>query len=80
AKITVQYRKMLPLGSVITVEAKVTSVNGKKVTTKGNVYNETGALFTESEGLFINIPQEKFGEMIKYRDAFHRTWYAKKSD
>ena len=80
AKITVQYRKMLPLGSVITVEAKVTSVNGKKVTTKGKIYNETGTLFTESEGLFINIPQEKFGEMIKYRDAFHRTWDAKKSD
>jgi acyl-coenzyme A thioesterase PaaI-like protein len=80
AKITVQYRKMLPLESVITVEAKVISVNGKKVTTKGKIYNETGALFTESEGLFINIPQEKFGEMIKYRDALQHSWNAKKSD
>lgn len=62
AKITVQYRKMIPLGSVITVAAKVTSVDGQKVTTKGKIYNETGALFTESEGLFIHIPQKNPGK------------------
>jgi len=77
AKITVHYRKMLPLGSVITVEAKVTSVNGKKVTTKGKIYDETDTLFTESEGLFINIPHERFGEMIKYWDTFHQSYHSK---
>jgi acyl-coenzyme A thioesterase PaaI-like protein len=70
ARITVAYRKMLPLGTVTTIEAKVASVNGRKVITKGKIYNKTGTIYTESEGLFINIPPERFGEMIKYRDAF----------
>ncbi|MDO9256901.1 MAG: PaaI family thioesterase [Bacteroidales bacterium] len=72
ARITVAYRKMLPLGTVTTIEAKVKSINGKKVITKGKIYNETGTVFTESEGLYINIPPERFGEMIKYRDAFQK--------
>ena len=72
AKMTVHYRKMLPLGTVTTIEAKVASVNGRKVITKGKIYNKTGTIYTESEGLFINIPPERFGEMIKYRDAFQK--------
>ena len=72
AKITVGYRKMLPLDTVTTVEAKVKSISGKKVITEGKIYNETGTVYTESEGLYINIPSERFGEMIKYRDAFQK--------
>lgn len=44
---------------------------GKKVITKGKVFDETGTVYTESEGLFINIPSEIFGEMINHYDAFH---------
>ena len=65
-KITVKYREMLPLGSVTTVEAWVSSVNGRKVLTKGKVFNEAGTVFTESEGLFINISPERFGEMTRH--------------
>jgi acyl-coenzyme A thioesterase PaaI-like protein len=77
AKITVKYRMMLPLGTVTTVEAKVKSINGKKVITNGEIYDETGTVYTESEGLYINIPSERFGDMIKYRDAFHKLKHSK---
>jgi uncharacterized protein (TIGR00369 family) len=73
AKITVHYRKMLPLDTVTTIEAKVTSVDGRKIITKGKIYDETETLCTESEGLFINIPPERFGKMIMYRDTFQRS-------
>ena len=73
AKMTVHYRKMLALGAVTTIEAKVTSVNGKKIITKGKIYDEAETLYAESEGLFITISPERFGEMIKYRDAFQRS-------
>jgi len=72
AKISVEYRKMLPLGTVTTVEAKVKSISGKKVLTKGKIHNETGTVYSESEGMYINIPPERFGEMIKHRDAFQK--------
>ena len=64
-KITVKFREMLPLGSVTTIEAWVSSVNGRKVLTKGKVFDETGTVYAESEGLYVNIPPERFGEMTK---------------
>jgi len=65
AKITVEYFKMLPTGSVVTVEAWVESVKGRKVTTKGKIYAGE-KVFSSSEGLFINIPAEKFGDASHY--------------
>lgn len=67
AKITIEYRKMLPLGTVTTVEAKVSSVNGKKVITSGIIYDDTGSVYAESEGLFISIPIERFEELLKHK-------------
>ena len=72
ARITIAYRKMLPLCTVTTIEAKVTSIKGRKVTTTGKIHNETGTVYSESEGMYINIPPERFGEMIKHRDAFQK--------
>jgi len=72
AKITVKYRKMLPLDTVTTIEAWISSVKEKKVITRGKIYDGTGTLYSESEGLFINIPSERFGEMKKYQDAFQK--------
>lgn len=69
ANLTVQYCKMLPLNSITTVEAKITSINQNKIKAKGSIYDETGALYTESEGLFINISPEKFKGMTKHIDA-----------
>lgn len=73
AKITIDYRKMLPLGTVTTVVAKVIAVNGRKITANGIIYDETGIVYTESEGLYINIPPERFGKMIHYRDAVQKS-------
>jgi acyl-coenzyme A thioesterase PaaI-like protein len=65
AKITVEYFEMLPVNSVVTVEAWVESVEGRKVKTKAKLY--TGdKTFSSSEGLFINIPAEKFGDASHY--------------
>jgi len=68
AKIIVGYRNMLPLGTVVTVEAWVDSVNGKKVNTKGKIVGDNDNVFTESEGLFINIDPKRFGDLIKHKD------------
>ncbi len=65
AKITVEYFEMLPVGSVVTVEAWIEHVEGRKVRTKARLYNDDKT-FSSSEGLFINIPAEKFGDISHY--------------
>lgn len=70
ARISVDYRKMLPLGTVTSVEANVISVNGRKIVSAGKISGEAGTVYAESEGLYINLPAEGFGKMIHYRDEF----------
>ena len=55
-KLTVNYRKMLPLGSVTTLEAKIKAVNGRKVTTTGRIFNDKGETISKGEGFFIKLP------------------------
>ena len=65
AKIEVEYFKMLPVNSVVTVEAWVESVDGRKVRAKGKIY-QGDKVFSSSEGLFISIAIEKFGDTSHY--------------
>ncbi len=65
AKITVEYMQMLPVNSVVTVEAWVENIDGRKVMTKGKIY-DGDKIFSSSEGLFISIPAEKFGDEAHY--------------
>lgn len=65
AKIEIEFFQMLPVNSVVTVEAWVESVEGRKVRTKGKIY-DGNKVFSSSEGLFINIPVEKFGDASHY--------------
>jgi len=59
AKLTVKYRKMLPLGSVVTLEAKVKHASGKRVLTTGRIYNMKAEVISKGEGFFIIPPISK---------------------
>lgn len=65
AKIAVEYMKMLPVNNVVTVEAWIEKIEGRKVFTRAKLYDREKT-FTTSEGLFINIPAEKFGDAAHY--------------
>ncbi len=78
AKITVRYRNLLPLNTVTTVVAKTIFVKGKTILTTGKIYDQAGTLYTESEGLFMKIPPDRFTEMKKQSDAFQSFLHAKK--
>ena len=65
AKIEIEFFQMLPVNSVVTVEAWVESVDGRKVRTKGKIFKDD-TIFSSSQGLFINIPVEKFGDDSHY--------------
>ena len=70
AKLTINYKKMFPLKTIAIIEAWVESIKGRKVITKSKMYDSNGTIFSKSEGLYINIPKEKFGDILSYRDKF----------
>jgi poly(hydroxyalkanoate) depolymerase family esterase len=63
SKLSVEYRRMLPLGSVVTVEATVTAVDGKKITTHARLLDANDKAYAEATGLFVIIPLERFGKL-----------------
>ena len=54
ANLTVSFRNLLPLQTVVTVESEVVSVNGRKVLVKGRVFSGS-AIYAEAECLCIAI-------------------------
>jgi uncharacterized protein (TIGR00369 family) len=63
ANLNVDFRKPVPLGPEVEVEAWVTSVKGRKVTTAARLtLMEGGHLLAESTGLFVSAP-DFFGDL-----------------
>lgn len=55
ANLSVQFRRLLPLGTDARLEAFVDRVDGRKVYTKGRLTDDAGEIFAEAEALFIEI-------------------------
>lgn len=66
-KISVSYRAMIPLGSVVTLEAMVESVKGSKVKMRARLYDRDGKDYARAEGLFLKLPDERWRQL--YTDA-----------
>jgi acyl-coenzyme A thioesterase PaaI-like protein len=58
ARITVHFRKLLPLGTDATLEAWIERVDGRKVHTRGHLLGPDGEPYAEAEGLFIELGSE----------------------
>ncbi len=76
AKMSVSYRRPIPLNTPITVTARVTEVHGRKVFVRGEICAADGTLLVNGEGLFLQIPAnladafaEKFKEMRQLTQA-----------
>lgn len=55
AKIEINFRAPLPLGTVLTMRAEVTKIDGKKVYASGRLETDDGTVFSEGTGLFVVI-------------------------
>jgi acyl-coenzyme A thioesterase PaaI-like protein len=55
AKIEINFRVPLPLGTILTMRAEVTSIQGKKVFAAGKLVSDDGVVFSEGTGLFVVI-------------------------
>ena len=57
AKIEVNYRKPVPLETLITTKGYITRRRGRKIYARGEIYLEDGTLLVEGKGLFVIAPQ-----------------------
>ena len=55
ARLVTDFRRMLPLGTVCTVETTVVSVEGRKVRVTGRLAGADGTVYAEAESLLIDL-------------------------
>jgi acyl-coenzyme A thioesterase PaaI-like protein len=58
ARITVNFRRMLPLGTDARIEAWIERKDGRKLHTKGRLVGDDGAPYAEAEGVFVELSSE----------------------
>lgn len=66
--LTIRYRSPTPLQTPLRFEARVTSVDGRKIFTTGRCFADD-VLTAEAEGIFISIDRERVEELLALRDG-----------
>lgn len=55
AKLEINFRAPLPLGSTLTLRAEITKCEGRKIYVRGWLEDDSGKIYSEGTGLFIQI-------------------------
>lgn len=63
AELNTSFRKMLPLGRVLSVEAWVEQIDGRKIHPRGRLVDDEGTVYSEATGLFITLGLEQFNAL-----------------
>ena len=63
ARVTVNFRKPIPLGQVNIYEAWVDHVDGRRVNARGHIRSADGSIYAEGNGIFVLIELERLGKM-----------------
>ena len=59
ARISVDFRHLVPLGLDGLIEARVAGIEGRKVTTRARLLDEDGRVLAESDGLFVKLTADQ---------------------
>jgi acyl-coenzyme A thioesterase PaaI-like protein len=63
ARVTVEFRKPVPLGVEAIYEAWVETVDGRRVKARGRMVSPDGRVYAEGDGIFVLIEPDRLGEM-----------------
>jgi acyl-coenzyme A thioesterase PaaI-like protein len=63
ARITIDFREMVPIGIETTIEARIERVDGRKIRTRGRMTGEDGRIYAEGEGLFIVLERDQLDRL-----------------
>ena len=69
ARLTMRYRKPVPLGEPLAVSGWVTRDRGRAIELKADLRGEGGTLLAEAEGLFVRVTGEQAEEMRRVYEA-----------
>ena len=53
--VNINFRRSLPLGSLVQAESRITSRDGRKVSVQGQMIDSEGRLIAEATGLFLEL-------------------------
>jgi len=67
ARFEVDCRRCIPLGSVVTVAARIHAAEGRKVWAKGDVLGDDGGVFASATGLFIELSGDRLAQLAGAR-------------
>jgi acyl-CoA thioesterase FadM len=67
ARLAVDFRQLLPLGTDATFETWVAGVDGRKVTTRGRLLLPDGSVVAEGEALCVMLAQEHIDRLQAVR-------------
>lgn len=62
--LTCHFRNMIPLGTVATLAAWKDGEDGRKICARSTLEDENGKLLSEGEGIYIEVPLEKFRAIL----------------
>jgi acyl-coenzyme A thioesterase PaaI-like protein len=65
ARMTVDFRRLVPVGGELIVEAWVHAVDGRKIVARGRLLGSDGRPSAEAEGLFVVRTAEAFSRMLE---------------
>jgi len=56
-KLNIHFQKLLPLRTVVQVDSRIVSVEGRKIMVNGRLHGPGGAVYAEADCLCITIPE-----------------------
>ncbi len=62
AKISIQYRKPVPIGEPIKIVARATRSRQRSAFSEAKIFGPTGDLLIEAEAILLDVPPESFNE------------------
>ena len=66
AKLTLEFKNLLPINNEMYAEAQIDKIDGKKVYSSGRIVDSKGKVFATGEALLITLPREKVLEIKKH--------------
>lgn len=67
ARLTTDFKRMLPLGTLARAEAWVESADGKKIVTRARLSSGSDTVHAEAEGLFVVIDSSRMQHLVDRR-------------
>ncbi|MBN2799249.1 MAG: PaaI family thioesterase [Deltaproteobacteria bacterium] len=64
-----RFRKMLPLGAVVTARAEVQEVDGRKLFVRSTLVNDAGEVHAEGENVFLSLMPDQLAKLEANRAA-----------